>query len=112
MHLYLDTSNNLKTVIRLDNQEFTKEYPSPRDQDVFGALLESLNASNKSVKDITSIEVFTGPGSFTGLRVGIAIANALSFSLNIPINHQPPGTIIEPNYGAPPSITPPKARTK
>ncbi|MFH1536127.1 MAG: hypothetical protein ABIC96_03620 [Patescibacteria group bacterium] len=32
------------------------------------------------------IEVETGPGSFTGLRVGVSVANALGFALNIPVN--------------------------
>ena len=36
-------------------------------------------------KDINHIEVNTGPGSFTGIRVGMAIANALSFALKIPV---------------------------
>ena len=108
MKLFLDTSNNLQTIVKLDDQVFTKNYSAPRDQNVFGALLEALSKSNKSINAIESIQVFTGPGSFTGLRVGIAIANALSFTLGIPINGQLPGTIIEPQYGAPPSITPHK----
>lgn len=32
------------------------------------------------------IEVETGPGSFTGLRVGVSVANTLGFSLGIPVN--------------------------
>lgn len=32
------------------------------------------------------IEVETGPGSFTGLRVGVTVANALGFALGIPVN--------------------------
>lgn len=105
MKLFLNTSNNLKTIIKLDDKEFIKNYQSPRDQDVMGALIDTLNQSHKTIQDLTQIEIFTGPGSFTGLRVGIAIANALSFALNLPINNQPPGTIIEPYYGQPPSIT-------
>lgn len=49
-------------------------------------------------KDITHIEVNEGPGSFTGLRVGVAIANTLSFALNIPINKKPLGKFAEPKY--------------
>lgn len=35
---------------------------------------------------LQAIEVETGPGSFTGLRVGVSIANALAFALGIPVN--------------------------
>src|SRR5579875_3211990 len=31
------------------------------------------------------IVVYGGPGSFTGLRIGISVANALAYSLDIPI---------------------------
>jgi len=37
-------------------------------------------------KMLTGIEVETGPGSFTGLRVGVSVANALGFALGIPVN--------------------------
>jgi len=109
MKLFLDTSNNLKSIICLDDQEFVTNYQSPRDQNVFSALVTALNQTHSTLAAITSIQVFTGPGSFTGLRVGISIANALSLALNLPINDQPPGTIITPHYGKPPGITPPKS---
>lgn len=35
---------------------------------------------------LEGIEVETGPGSFTGLRVGVSVANALGFALGIPVN--------------------------
>lgn len=38
-------------------------------------------------KKIRRIFVNSGPGSFTGTRVGVAIANALSFSLGVPVNN-------------------------
>jgi tRNA threonylcarbamoyladenosine biosynthesis protein TsaB len=36
-------------------------------------------------KDITGIIVFSGPGSFTSLRIGHTVANALADSLDIPV---------------------------
>ena len=110
MNLYIDTSNNLITLIKLDNQEFLTNYDSPRDQDAFGAIKRALDSTGKTIQDITSVEFNKGPGSFTGLRVGASIANTLSLTLNIPINGQAPGTVIEPTYGAPPSITMPKKK--
>lgn len=44
-----------------------------------------LNKSSFSYEDLEGIAVFKGPGSFTGLRIGASVANALAYSLNIPI---------------------------
>lgn len=104
MKLYIDSSNNLKTIIKLNDIEYVTDYKSPRDQNVLGAIQDVLDQEKKDFIDIKEIEVFTGPGSFTGLRVGISIANALSFSLNIPINGEKPGTTIKPYYGKEPNI--------
>lgn len=45
-----------------------------------------LKKNNLEFKDLEGIEVSTGPGSFTGLRVGVSVANALGYSLGIPVN--------------------------
>lgn len=45
-----------------------------------------LKDNGLEFKQLTSIEVETGPGSYTGLKVGASVANALGFSLNIPVN--------------------------
>jgi tRNA threonylcarbamoyladenosine biosynthesis protein TsaB len=62
-------------------------------------LDELLQEHNLKVTDITHIRLETGPGSFTGLRVGAVIAATLSAVLRIPINDLPPGNIPELNYG-------------
>jgi len=46
---------------------------------------EVLQAAHLQLENIKSIVVFAGPGSFTGLRIGISVANALAYSLKIPI---------------------------
>lgn len=46
---------------------------------------EILSANKKSWQDINGIVVYEGPGSFTGLRIGISVANALASSLHVPI---------------------------
>lgn len=44
-----------------------------------------LDAQNKEFKDIEGLVCFQGPGSFTGLRIGITVADTFAYGLNIPI---------------------------
>src|SRR3989344_7172171 len=44
-----------------------------------------LENRGKDWSDIQGIVCFRGPGSFTGLRIGLSVANALADSLNVPI---------------------------
>jgi tRNA threonylcarbamoyladenosine biosynthesis protein TsaB len=46
---------------------------------------ELLRSSDKSLQDLEKIAVFEGPGSFTGLRIGASMANALAYGLGIPV---------------------------
>jgi len=46
---------------------------------------ENDNVSNRPFDQLTKLIVFTGPGSFTGLRIGITVMNTLAYSLDIPI---------------------------
>jgi tRNA threonylcarbamoyladenosine biosynthesis protein TsaB len=50
------------------------------------ALLEQFLKRNKvKLGDVEKIVVCSGPGSFTGIRVGIALAQAIGFALSIPV---------------------------
>lgn len=44
-----------------------------------------LKSQNKDWHDIGGVACFEGPGSFTGLRIGMSVANALAANLKIPI---------------------------
>jgi tRNA threonylcarbamoyladenosine biosynthesis protein TsaB len=52
---------------------------------LFPALAELLARAGATYKDLTRIAVTTGPGSFTGLRIGISAARGLGLALNIPV---------------------------
>lgn len=103
MRLYIDSSNNQKTIIRINDREYSREVTSPRDQDVFGFLLNCLAKENIKPEDIDDIEVNPGPGSFTGTRVGVSIANILSYALEINVNGS--SVPVDPIYSSPPAIT-------
>ncbi len=48
-------------------------------------LKELLKSQGKDWQDIEAIVVFKGPGSFTGLRIGLSVGNALANSLGVPV---------------------------
>lgn len=49
------------------------------------AIQEAMRRYEKTWSDLEEIVVVKGPGSYTGLRIGIAIANALAYGLKIPV---------------------------
>lgn len=48
-------------------------------------VIELLNQVGLQLKDLTHISVNSGPGSFTGIRVGLNLARTLAYSLSLPI---------------------------
>jgi tRNA threonylcarbamoyladenosine biosynthesis protein TsaB len=48
-------------------------------------LRDLLAGQQATFADITGVIVFRGPGSFTGLRIGITVANALAYGQSVPI---------------------------
>lgn len=48
-------------------------------------IADLLHSQNIELANIGAIAVYRGPGSFTGLRIGLSVANALAASFNVPI---------------------------
>jgi len=86
--LMIDTSSNKQIIVGLrvnEKQHWIKKKIGNNKTQIVLPMIDKLLRQHKvSLKDLRSIEVNAGPGSFTGIRVGMAIANALSFALKIP----------------------------
>jgi len=48
-------------------------------------IKEVLKESNVSINDLSAVAVSKGPGSYTGLRIGVAAAKGLCYALDIPL---------------------------
>lgn len=48
-------------------------------------LDEVLQSQDRKIADIEGIVCFKGPGSFTGLRIGLTVGNTLAYGLQVPI---------------------------
>ena len=100
--LTINTSSNQDVTVGLlgdgIEEQIKKTLDKNKAQVVLPIIEKLLKTQKRNLSDLTGIQVERGPGSFTGLRVGISIANTLGSFLMIPINHQPPGMIVEPIY--------------
>lgn len=86
MKLYIDTSNSDKVIVGLDGEMHESESKKEKSQRLLPFIVELLEEKNLTPQDISEIEVMTGPGSFTGLRVGVTIAQTLGWALEVPVN--------------------------
>ena len=109
MKLYLDTSTP-ETIIKLDDHEYKWESGRDLAENLHAYLRDRLKEHGKTWTDLESITFMSGPGSFTGLRIGAAVANSLAHELDIPLyNHKGEQVpVIIPDYGRPANITAPK----
>lgn len=86
--------------LRLQGKEFWVQeiVDITKPQQVLPMLLALLATHSKSLSDLGSVEVYKGPGSYTGLRVGFAVANSLGYLLGISVNDNPVGQAALPIY--------------
>jgi len=86
MKLFIDTSDREKVVVGIDKKKFETKAKDGASQRLLPFIDEVLASQGVTLRNITEIEVNTGPGSFTGLRVGVSVANTLGWVLRIPVN--------------------------
>ncbi|MGB5430505.1 tRNA (adenosine(37)-N6)-threonylcarbamoyltransferase complex dimerization subunit type 1 TsaB [Eudoraea sp.] len=54
-------------------------------EDLHFFIRETLDAASISIDDLDAIAVSKGPGSYTGLRIGVSAAKGLCFALDLPL---------------------------
>lgn len=100
--LFIDTRDNQRVVARLDcsgkvfESVSTSENRHP--ESILTLIDEVCNKAEIKIKDIDEINVEEGPGSYTGIKIGVSVANALSFALQKKVNGKNLGEFTEPRY--------------
>ena len=87
--LAIETSSSICGVSILYDQEILgaeeKNVSKKHAELLPGITTTVLDKANKTLDDIDAIALSIGPGSFTGLRVGLGFAKGLAYSKSLPI---------------------------
>jgi len=52
---------------------------------IFHLIQNCLDITNKKINDLNAVSVCVGPGSYTGLRVGLSVAKGIAYGLEVPM---------------------------
>jgi len=88
MILLLDTSTPECRLTFIDGDwRYDAKWEANRDlaKGLLKYIQLQLETQGKKWTDLSGLGVFKGPGSFTGLRIGVTVLNTVSYSENIPI---------------------------
>jgi len=102
INLYIDTRDSSKIIAKIDKDgsifEEVSTTETRRPESILVLIKNVVSKAGINIHDIDEIQAEEGPGSYTGLKVGISVANALSFSLDKKVNGHPLGEYAEPKY--------------
>ena len=84
MIILLDTSTATCRLTTVDG-ESSNNFEWEAGRTLARGLLSFIQEKVGDIKNISGIGIMRGPGSFTGLRIGMAVANTLADGLGVPI---------------------------
>ena len=108
------------------NIKFSNTWPASKllSEELPGLIEDALSYFNSKFDNVSGIIVFKGPGSYTGLRIGITVVNAIADQVGAPIvgqtgnnwiedglerlRHGENDQIVLPEYGGEANITKPR----
>ncbi|MCZ7623133.1 MAG: tRNA (adenosine(37)-N6)-threonylcarbamoyltransferase complex dimerization subunit type 1 TsaB [Candidatus Kuenenia sp.] len=100
--LGIETSGNIGGISLCENQQciITKTFSGivQHERELVPAIKDALEEAHWQINDIEVIAVNVGPGSYTGLRIGVTCAKTLGYALNRPVVDVPIFDIIAENY--------------
>ena len=83
--LFLDTSSFFVSIAIAEDNNILYKYDGIIKDDMSSRIMplirEGFNSVNFDIKDIDKIMVVNGPGSFTGIRIGVTVAKIIAWSL-------------------------------
>lgn len=87
--LAIDTSTIVSgaAIVQKDKlvAEIIMQLKLPQSEVLLGHVQDVLKIAHMDKSDLTGVAISIGPGSFTGLRIGLATAKMLSYALSIPV---------------------------
>ena len=102
MILKINTVNKDEVIVDLEDKTKKKNVSLIQRQKLGSQALlpliaKILKKTKTDFSEISAVEVNPGPGSFTGTRVGVTVANVLGFILDIPVNGKKENIVV-PKY--------------
>ena len=101
--IYIDSSQRYEKSVclfRLENTSKTEIAKKTGDIDIPSAIKELLVENSVSLNEVSEIVPNLGPGSFTGLKIGVTVANVKAWALG----KKDINELYLPNYGKEPNI--------
>ena len=84
-YLFIDTCSNSLIISTIFNDKIEYFFIDKNNNDTSSKVMKVIKEAVPDIKVIDKIFIVNGPGSFTGIRVGVTIAKTIGYCLNIPL---------------------------